>query len=424
MIDRLDNVVRGGGTPFFTRIIRRDANAGGYVSTAQTTRMLASQGAKNESRLLRHLTGIRAATTILALAALILFLRYAKDLLIPMTAGLVVAAILGPITERLLPIVRSGAIAAAVSVLSVLLIVGGGAYLMSDDLVVALERLPEMSRQIKERVALDPPSSNPVKKIAEAAQNLEEAATLSSSPAPTAAGAAQKSARAPAKPEAAPAEPRPSWLRTQLLLGSTTIVQGVAEVSVALLIAYFVLASGPLLRRKLFRASGYHRRQRQRFRRILYQSSKQVRLYVLILLVTNVAIAFATWAVFLLLGFDHAGLWALFAGLVHIVPYVGSLALAVVTSAFQYLSTGSVLQSVNYGMLILIVVSLLGTLLPTWLQSRTSRMNQVAIFVGVLFWGWMWGLWGLFLGAPIVVIMKVVCDNVTALRGAARLLGD
>jgi predicted PurR-regulated permease PerM len=427
LINRLDSLVRGGGTPFFTRIIRRDANAGGYVSTAQTARMLASQGAKNESRLLRHLTGIRAATTILALAALILFLRYAKDLLIPMTAGLVIAAILGPLTERLLPIVRSGAIAAAVSVLSVLLLVGGGAYLISDDLVVALERLPEMSRQIKERVALDPPSSNPVKKIAEAAQNLEEAATMSSSPAPaatTAAGAPQKSARAPAKADAAPAEPRPSWLRTQLLLGSTTILQGVAEVSVALLIAFFVLASGPMLRRKLFRASGYHRRQRQRFRRILYQSCKQVRLYVLILLVTNVAIAFATWAVFLLLGFDHAGLWALFAGVVHIVPYVGSIALAVVAAAFQYLSAGSVLQSVNYGIVILVVVSLLGTLLPTWLQSRTSRMNQVAIFVGVLFWGWMWGLWGLFLGAPIVVIMKVVCDNVTALRGAARLLGD
>src|SRR6185436_21047136 len=98
------------------------------------------------------------------------------------------------------------------------------------------------------------------------------------------------------------------------------------------------LASGPLLRRKLFRAAGYHRRQRLRFRRILYQSCKQVRLYVLIVLVTNVAIALASWAVFYLLGFDHAGLWAIFAGVVHIVPYVGSIALAAATMAFQYVS--------------------------------------------------------------------------------------
>lgn len=418
--------MKEGAPPFFTRFIRRDPNAGGYLAAAQNARLLASQNATEESRLLRHLGIIRAATFVLAVAALIVFLRYAKDLLIPMTAGLVIAAVLGPVTERLQPIVRSNSVAAAIALLSLLLLAGGGSYLVSDDLVVALERLPEMSRQIKERVALDPPSSNPVKKIAEAAQNLEEAATtMSTSPATPEAGTTRKAAvREAPKSGQTGAEPRPSWLRSQLLLGSTTLLQGVAELSVALLIAYFVLASGPLLRRKLFRAAGYHRRQRQRFRRILYQSCKQVRLYVLILLVTNVAIALATWAVFLMLGFDHAGLWAAFAGIVHVVPYAGSLALAAVTAASQYLTSGSVLQSVNYALLILVVVSLLGTLLPTWLQSRTSKMNQVAIFVGVLFWGWMWGLWGLFLGAPIVVIMKVVCDNVSALRGAARLLGE
>jgi len=76
------------------------------------------------------------------------------------------------------------------------------------------------------------------------------------------------------------------------------------------------------------------------------------------------------------------------------------------------------------GLIVLAVVSLVATLLSTWLQSRTSRMNQVAIFVGIMFWGWLWGLWGLFLGAPIVVIVKVICDNVSTLRGTARLLGD
>jgi len=407
--------------PFFTRFVRRDPNAAGnYLTAARTARLLASEDAKSGSRLARNLTSIRIATLILAVASIALFLHYAKELLIPLTAGLVIAAVLGPMTERLIPIVRNSSVAAAIAVLSVLALAGFGTYLVTDDLATALERLPEMSRQIKDRVMFDRPSSNPVQKIAEAAQNLEDAATMSSSPT-----TAPKSGRAAGKAEApAPVESRPSWLRTQLLLGSTTIVQGVAELSVALLIAYFVLASGPLLRRKLFRAAGYHRRQRQRFRRILYQSCRQVRLYVLIMLVTNVAIAFATWAVLLMLGFDHAGLWALFAGVVHIVPYVGSIALAGGTSAVQYLSSGNILQSINYGLLILAIVSLLGTLLPTWLQSRTSRMNQVAIFVGILFWGWMWGLWGLFLGAPIVVITKVVCDNVTALRGAARLLGD
>jgi predicted PurR-regulated permease PerM len=412
-------VAKGGRAPLFAVLRGRRQEAAPLLRTPP--RLFGRETDDADARLRRYLSGIRACLVVLAVIGLVLFLRFAKDLLIPVTAGLVIAAILGPLVDQLARVVRHGSVAAAIALVFMLVAIGGGSYFVSDDVAVALEKLPELSRQLKERVSLEPPTSNPVKKIAEAAQNLEEAAssTISGGTTP------QKAARAGARPpDATTVEPRPSWVRSQLLLGSTTILQGVAELAVAMLIAYFVLASGPVLRRKLFRASGYHRRQRQRFRRILYQSCKQVRLYVLILLVTNLAIALATWGVMLALGFDQAGLWGIFAGLVHIVPYVGSIALAGTATAFQYVASGNVLQSVNYGFIILVVVSLLGTLLPTWLQSKTSRMNQVAIFVGVVFWGWMWGLWGLFLGAPIVVIMKVVCDNVAALGGAARLLGD
>jgi predicted PurR-regulated permease PerM len=412
----VSSLAKKGRAPLFAAAVQR-AQSKAEHPLQRTPRLLKYEGSADEPRLIQQLRGIRAVLVLVAAIGVIFFVHYARELLIPVVAALVIAAILGPVVEKILRVIPYSSIAAAIAIVGSLLIVGGATYAVSDDLATALERLPEISRQLKERVNLEQPSSNPVKKIAEAAQNLEEAANSMS------AAAAPKSGRPVPKSEISP-EARPSWFRSQLMAGSTTIAQGLAELSVAFLIAYFILASGPLLRRKLFRASGYHRRQRLRFRRILYQSCKQVRLYVLIVLVTNVAIGLGSWAVFYLLGFDHAGLWAVFAGIVHIVPYVGSIALAAATVAFHYLSSGSVLESVNYGLLILVVVSLLGTLLPTWLQSRTSRMNQVAVFVGIMFWGWMWGLWGLFLGAPIVVIMKVVCDNVTALRGTARLLGD
>ena len=147
-------------------------------------------------------------------------------------------------------------------------------------------------------------------------------------------------------------------------------------------------------------------------------------MYVVIMLVTNVAVAIAVWPVFYLRGFEQPGLWAIFAGVLHIVPYVGSAAIAAAAAVVSYLGSPNILDAVNSGLIVLVVVALVATLLSTWLQSRTSRMNQVAIFVGIMFWGWLWGLWGLFLGAPIVVVVKVVCDNVSSLRGAARLLGD
>ena len=61
--------------------------------------------------------------------------------------------------------------------------------------------------------------------------------------------------------------------------------------------------------------------------------------------------------------------------------------------------------------------------LTPWLTSRASRMNPVAVFAGVLAWGWLWGIWGLFLGVPILVVIKVVCDRVDGLKAVGELLG-
>jgi predicted PurR-regulated permease PerM len=64
-----------------------------------------------------------------------------------------------------------------------------------------------------------------------------------------------------------------------------------------------------------------------------------------------------------------------------------------------------------------------GYMLTPWLTSRSSRLNSVAVFVGVLAWGWLWGIWGLLLGVPILMVVKAVCDRVADLEPVGELLG-
>ena len=68
-------------------------------------------------------------------------------------------------------------------------------------------------------------------------------------------------------------------------------------------------------------------------------------------------------------------------------------------------------------------VSVEALLLTPWLTSRTNKMNPFAIFVGVLAWGWLWGVWGLLLGVPILVVIKAVCDRVEHLKPVGEFLG-
>ena len=72
----------------------------------------------------------------------------------------------------------------------------------------------------------------------------------------------------------------------------------------------------------------------------------------------------------------------------------------------------------------LVISGLEGYLLTPWLTARASRMSPVVVFVSVLFWGWLWGVWGLLLGVPIIMIIKAVCDRVEALEPIGELLGD
>jgi predicted PurR-regulated permease PerM len=72
----------------------------------------------------------------------------------------------------------------------------------------------------------------------------------------------------------------------------------------------------------------------------------------------------------------------------------------------------------------LLIHTVSGQILTPWLTARATRMNPVVVFVGVLAWGWLWGLGGLFLGMPILMAVKAVCDRVDDLKPVGELLGD
>jgi predicted PurR-regulated permease PerM len=71
-----------------------------------------------------------------------------------------------------------------------------------------------------------------------------------------------------------------------------------------------------------------------------------------------------------------------------------------------------------------IITSLEGFLLTPALMSRAARMNPVAIFVGLLFWSWVWGIWGAVLAVPMLMMIKAVCDHIEDLQPAGELLGE
>ena len=72
----------------------------------------------------------------------------------------------------------------------------------------------------------------------------------------------------------------------------------------------------------------------------------------------------------------------------------------------------------------LAITSLEGWILTPWLTSRTARTNEVAVFVGLIFWGFVWGIWGTLLAVPMLVAVKACCDRIEDLQPLGELLGE
>jgi predicted PurR-regulated permease PerM len=142
------------------------------------------------------------------------------------------------------------------------------------------------------------------------------------------------------------------------------------------------------------------------------------------MLVLNTMIGIATWAILLAFGVHHAGLWGVVAGIVHIVPYAGYALTIIATGVATFVQFDEIGRAVAVAALVGIAATLIGMGLSAWMLGRAFRMNSVAVFVALLFFGWLWGGWGLLVGVPLLAVVKTTADRIPALERIATLLGE
>ncbi len=132
----------------------------------------------------------------------------------------------------------------------------------------------------------------------------------------------------------------------------------------------------------------------------------------------------ATGLAFVWIGIEHAAACGLVAGVLNFIPYLGSIVFTSASATVGLMQFGTIESALLIAGVSLGLHTVSGYLLTPWLTSRTSRMSAVAVFVGVLAWGWLWGLPGLLLGVPILMAVKAVCDRVDDLKPIGELLGS
>jgi predicted PurR-regulated permease PerM len=356
---------------------------------------------------------VRSATLIvLAVLLVVATLKWASAFFIPLMLGLLLSYALSPIVDALQRARVPRWLSAGLLIVGLLVGAGASVYAFADDANALVDSLPEAAEKVRDAIRKRASKGAPLDTVQKAAQQLEQAA-------------AEAGARtAPARGVQRVVIEKPQFdIREHLWTGTLGLASLIGQVVVVTFLTFFLLLSGDTFRRKLVKIAGPELSSKKITVQALDEITEQIQRYLLVQVLASIIVGVATGLAFWALDLKHAGVWGFAAGVLNLIPYIGSAVITGAAALVAFLQFGEFDQAFYVAAASLAIHVIMGNLLVPWLTSRAGRMNPVAVFIGVLAWGWLWGVWGLLLGIPILMIVKAICDRVDHLKPVGELLG-
>jgi predicted PurR-regulated permease PerM len=342
--------------------------------------------------------GTVALTGIFVLLALYT-LYFARPFLLPIVVATILNFLLSPVVRGLQRLHVPQPLGAGLVILALLGVVALGIERLSGPAAEWVQKTPEGVQRVETRIR---GLRRPVAQVQEAAERVEEEVERLSGDGQTQEVKVQEGTLTGALVS-----------RTQAFLGGAVVV---------LILLYFLLASGDFFLRKLVRVLP-RLEDKRRAVEIARQTELHISTYLstvtLINAVLGVVVALAMW----LVGMPNPALWGVLAGLMNYVPYLGSIVTAGVITIVSILTFDDLGRALVAPALYFAINFVEGSLVTPTVLGRRLTLNPVVVFVGIVFWGWLWGIPGALLAVPLLAVFKIFCDHIEPLSPLGEFLG-
>lgn len=345
-----------------------------------------------------------ASTTplwILATIALAFFLRETRDICVPVALALLLSFPLAWLTGRLDRLGMPRILGAGLVVGAVVASLGWVGWTLRDDAARSMEQLPTQLRQIQAELRAQT-DGGMLARLREAAHEVQQmAATDPSAP----------DQPAPAAPPAATASD-----------GLQGLINVAGQITLIVFLVFFLLVGATAWHDRLVSLAGDMLSSRREGAQVIDDIHAQIVRFLLVRAVTSLAVAVATWLALLAVGAPSPLLWGAAAGIFNVIPYFGPLIVSVGLAVVGFVSDG-LSMATQLAAIALVITTLEGWLITPPLLGRAAELNTLAVLLGLLFWSWVWGVWGAILAVPMMAIVKSVADHVEPLGALSLLLG-
>lgn len=359
-------------------------------------------GTEPDARRLGELLGHPADARHIALVglfalAVLYTLHFAQEFFLPIVLAVLLDFLLSPLVRGLRKLRIPEPAGAGIVMLGLLGLVVFGIWYLSGPAAEWLSRAPESMATVQEKLET---LRRPMQRVSEAAQQVEKATTVGAQ-------------------EAQQVEIKGPSLISQLFGGTTAFMSAAI---VVVFLTYFLLAVGDLFLQKLVTVLPQFKDKKKAVS-IARETESQISTYLLTATVVNLGVGIVTAVALALVGMPSAVLWGVVAAVLNFVPYVGAvvnmgiLGLAALL-AFDTPGEALMVPAVFFG-----INMIEGNLVSPMIIGSRMQLNTVALFIGLIFWWFLWGIPGAILAVPMMAAIKIVCDHIESLAPIGEFLG-
>jgi predicted PurR-regulated permease PerM len=352
---------------------------------------------------------------VLAVIAAILLLQYASAVFIPIVIAILISYSLSPSVTSLQKRGLPPAIGAGLVLLAALALLGVGIYTLTGQVGQIVDHVPVAAHRLRDRFEQRHAKGGVVDKMQRAAEEVDKTAAAAT---PDTSGASDK------KTPQVEIVQQPFSLSSYLWSGGMTLLNVAGQFVVVLFLVYFFLVTGDLYKRKLVKIAGPTFAQKKLTVQILDEINRQIESFMKVQVLTSALVAVATAIALWWLGLEEYVIWGLLAGVFNSIPYLGPVIVTGGLGLVAFMQFDSIPRTITICGVAFAITSLEGFLLTPALMSRAARINSAAIFTGLLFWSWVWGVWGTVLAVPMLMMLKAICDHIEDLQPIGELLGE
>lgn len=338
------------------------------------------------------------AITGLFVLAFFYTLYFARAFFVPLILAIMLDFLLSPIVRGLKRLRIPEPVGAIMVLAGALLVLATTVYSLADPVREWLRKAPATLAETRDELTR---LRRPVEQVSRTAEQVEEAT------------------KAPTPPQTTEVVVKGPSLSERLFGTTQSIVTVAMEVAILL---YFLLAAGDLFLQKLIKVLP-QLKDKKRAVTIARETEASVSAYLFTMTLLNIGEGVVVAVAMALLGVPNPALWGVLAVVLEYVPYIGALALAGILTLVGLSTFDEPLRALMVPGAYVLINFIQGNFLVPMMLGRRLTLNPVAIFIGLVFFWWIWGVPGAFLAVPLLATFKIFCDHIETLQPIGEFLG-